>query len=149
MYDDGLSSKVSYDYSIELIEIFEQYEGDVDAFKSNINLYRDKVSQDNLIDSELKQNLLRAINIAEYSHMYWYEIVNINSLAKANSFYSANKVDTRKIVVIAGGDVAGALTGIQSGLVGYASLVFGPWGGAIAMAGTAAIGSLNAARVLR
>jgi len=70
-------------------------------------------------------------------------------LAKANSFYSANKVDTRRIAVIAGGDVAGALTGIQSGLVGYASLVFGPWGGAIAMAGTAAIGSLNAARVLR
>lgn len=81
--------------------------------------------------------------------MYWYEIVNINTLAKANSLYTANRVDTRRIAVIAWGDVAGALTGIQSGLVGYASLVFGPWGGAIAMAGTAAIGSLNAARVLR
>lgn len=150
--EEGLSSQKSYDYSLELLEIFELYEGDVSAFTDKLDLYRTKVNTDSSIDENLKNNLLNAVAIAEYSHMYWYEIVGIDANLDSNSTstaYYGKKVDTRRIAVIAGGDVAGALTGIQSGLVGYASLVFGPWGGAIAMAGTAAVGSLNAARVLR
>lgn len=150
--EEGLSSQKSYEYSLELLDIFELYEGDVVAFNDKLNLYRTKVNTDGSIDGDLKSNLLNAVEIAEYSHMYWYEIVGIDANLdsySANAAYYGRKVDTRRIAVIAGGDVAGALTGIQSGLVGYASLVFGPWGGAIAMAGTAAVGSLNAARVLR
>lgn len=150
--EEGLSTQKAYDYSLELLEIFELYEGDVVTFTEKLNIYRIKVNSDSSIDGNLKNNLLKAVEIGEYSHMYWYEIVGIDANLDSNSANAANyggKVDTRRIAVIAGGDVAGALTGIQSGLVGYASLVFGPWGGAIAMAGTAAVGSLNAARVLR
>lgn len=95
------------------------------------------------MDAELKLNLNYAIDIAEYSHKYWYEI-KVIELPE----YSA-KGWSQKVAIIAGGDTAGALTGIQTGLVGYASLVFPGWGGVVALGATAAIGSLNAARILR
>lgn len=143
IHQDGLSSTMAYNYSLELVEIFEEYEGDIPNFKDKIVDYRAKVNNDSTLDTELKLNLNYAIDIAEYSHKYWYEIKEIELPQ-----YGA-KGWTQKVAIIAGGDTAGALTGIQTGLVGYASLVFPGWGGVVALAATAAIGSLNAARILR
>lgn len=149
IHNDGLSTKDAFDYSIQLIQIFEDYEGDITAFNVNLNLFKEKIVKDKSLEINLKEDLLRAVEIAEYSHMYWYEILNINSLNEQNDSTYSTMNKRKRIAVIAGGDVAGALTGIQSGLVNYASLVFGPWGGAAALAGTAAVGSLNAAGILR
>jgi hypothetical protein len=38
-------------------------------------------------------------------------------------------------------DAVGAMTGVQTGLVGYATMFAGPWGGAAALIGSAALSS--------
>jgi len=96
-------------------------EGDIISFELETSRYRNKVNSDSIIDNQLFMWLNYTIDIAEYFHKYWYEIKRINIPNDSN--YLA-KGWQQKFVTIAAGDVAGALTGIQSGLVATATVFF-------------------------
>lgn len=116
-------------YLNEITAIYEQNMFDFDNIIDNLNLLHSRMKNDDSLNQNEKNKLEAVIQISISSAEYWNSPKNRKFLTqKTLSLPWYEK------------DVAGALAGISSGLVLYANSI-GPWGGAAALIGSAALGS--------
>jgi len=113
-------------YCTSIISAYEEYPFD---FPELLNkLY--EIEQDILADASLslseKKNLQKVFSITVASIEFWEEAPLILP-NKGIPWYVK--------------DCTGAIAGVQTGLVGYATTLFGPWGGAAALLGSAIFAS--------
>lgn len=128
--DEEISTSDQHFYSIKLLKIHEDYEGNVELFNSKLDEYESEISENVELSSSFKENFLDAASVSRASHYYWYE----ENMSRGHGGF------------IAGADAAGAVAVIQTGAVATGSLVGGPWGGFAVLVGGAALSSIMAAR---
>ncbi len=118
-----------YVYLNDMANIYEQNKFDFVNIIEGLNILYSKMKNDDSLNQDEKDKLEGVITISISSAEYW-------------SSPSNKKFLTQKTLSLPWyeKDVAGALAGISSGLVLYANSI-GPWGGAAALIGSAALGS--------
>lgn|GEM_PF-6763451 len=124
------SKQAILDNSLALMDIMLNYEG-TKEFKVVLSQFESEISTSKELNSEEKNYMLMAIDVARESNIYWHD---------GNNNYVPNGFGD-----IAGADGAGAVMAVQTGAVFYASVSLGPWGGFAALVGDAALTSILAA----
>lgn len=129
MSNSNQISDAEFNYFNSIIRAYEDYPFQFDALYAKIVEIEEQIANDNSISDTEKYNLISVIIITKSSIQYWSGEENLKKVSKKNSipWYAR--------------DAVGAMTGVQTGLVGYATMLAGPWGGAAALIGSAALSS--------
>jgi hypothetical protein len=115
-------------YFYKIADAYENYLFDFENLKHEIeNVKTSVINDQNLTEDEI-YNLKSVLNIVISSVEFWGQNQGYLKNSKGLPWYEA--------------DFFGAMAGVQSGLVGWATSVGGPWGGAAALVGTVAVGSM-------
>lgn len=130
--EENNSNEFLLEQSIKLLNIMELHEGSP-AIYGYLNKFKDEILNLQELTLNEKNDLIIAIEIAQYSHEYWYSQENYGVTT-----YSRGKH-------IAGADAGGALLMLTSGAVSWGSMFGGPWGGIGVYLGGAAAASIIAA----
>lgn len=115
-----------YSYFNQVLNAYEVHAFDFSKLINEVEKIGQKLNNDDDLTEEERGSLSNVITITLASIEYWE---NQDSL----------KITTGLPWYVK--DAVGAMTGVQTGLVGYSSLVFGPVGGAVALVGSAALSS--------
>ena len=129
LIDDNQISNLEYNYFNSIINAYETYPFLFTELLLELNNIEEQVLNNENISNKEKKNLLSVLDISKASVKYWS---NEDNLKNAKS--------TKEIPWYAK-DAVGAMTGVQTGLVGYATALAGPWGGGAALLGCAALAS--------
>ena len=122
-------SNAVYTYFNAIISAYEEFPFQFSDLLLKIEQIETQVINDNVISEKERNNILTVIIITKSSIEYWSNNKNLKrgKSAKGLPWYTK--------------DAVGAMTGVQTGLVGYATAIAGPWGGAAALIGSAALSS--------
>lgn len=124
--DDGFSVNV-YNYSIQILESYDAENENIFSVSKDIKQIESEILNDSDLSDQEKADLGKVISISLASIEYWQD----------NEIPNYEKAQGPSWI---GADAAGGTTAITSGMAAWAS-TFGPWGGFIAVVGTAAVAS--------
>ncbi|MDI3527522.1 MAG: hypothetical protein PWR03_1705 [Tenuifilum sp.] len=137
-YEDGYNllnelkenSEISineFNFANNLLMLMEKNSSNSNSIILNINELEENILNNTNYSSEEQEKFLNVLAITKYSIEYWN-----NNSSKTNSKGMPWYVK----------DSVGAMTGMSTGLVGYATLLAGPIGGSLALIGSAAFSSM-------
>lgn len=125
LYANNQITENERDYYFTILGTYEIYSSNLANLKNQLQEIENTILLDEFISQTERNNLLKVMSISISSVEYW-EIDTKNLTTKAIPSWIAK-------------DCVGAVTSVQTGLTGYATLLFGPAGGAITTLGAAAI----------
>jgi len=129
MAENNEISNAVYTYFNSIISAYEEFPFQFSDLLLKIDDIENQIINDNVISEKERNDLLTVIIVTKSSVEYWSDSKNLKRGKSTKSLPWYAK------------DAVGAMTGVQTGLVGYATAIAGPWGGAAALIGSAALSS--------
>jgi len=126
LYDNNQITENEREYYYTILNTYEIYSSNLATLKVKLQEIENTILFDELITQFEKNNLLKVTSISISSVEYWeLDTKNLTTKASIPSWIAK--------------DCVGAVTSVQTGLTGYATILFGPVGGAITTLGAAAV----------
>lgn len=116
-----------YSFSKDLLQVMQDNVGNSDKVLYYIRELEQSIVSNKNYSSEEVNKFYLVLSITKHSIEYW-KSVEIGANSKGMPWYVKDSV--------------GAMTGMSTGLVGYATLLGGPIGGSLALLGSAALSSM-------
>ena len=129
MYEEKEISETKYRVFNSITDAYKEYPFQFSELKLQLDAIEESVENKDISKKE-KEDISAVLEICKASVEYWNNDKNIN---KAELSKGSVPWYTK--------DAVGAMTGVQTGLVGYANLIVPGWGGAVALVGSAALSS--------
>jgi hypothetical protein len=120
-------SEKEYAYFNLILQAYENHVYDFVELKREIEVIKNNLLNDVDVSDEEKENIYAVVIITQASIEYWSNHGSLKSVSNGLPWYVK--------------DTVGAMTGVKVGLVGYATVLLGPVGGAVALVGSGALAS--------